>query len=100
MNEFTPKNPADTAALFNIDFSDVLASSAVDGETLSSVDDVTCQPTGLTIVDKQVLAGGKIVQVQIDGGTAPTDYVLFVKVTTSGGQSLTRPVLLPVRDTF
>ena len=99
------KHPGESI-LFGVDFTRLM----VTGETLSTVSGVTAAPSGLTITSQAVngavfdndeggtVSIGKGAQFRVAGGTAGTDYVLTVTVTTTAGNTRLAVCQLQVRD--
>lgn len=75
---------------YTIDWSDDLAS----GETISTSDWVV--GTGLTEEDDE--NNTTTTTAWVSGGTAGTEYLCVNTVTTSGGRTLERTVIIPVTN--
>lgn len=94
---FDDKNPADALIIHRFGFAKLLASSVVVGETIASVGNVTCSPSGLTLGTPTPDAANVGVLVPISAGIVGQNYLVSVTFTTNGGQTLTRSAYLPVR---
>ncbi|MDE2426920.1 MAG: hypothetical protein KGO96_13555 [Elusimicrobia bacterium] len=94
---FSAKNPGDAALLIKFDLSKLLASSVVAGEVIQSIGSVSVDPTGITVNSSSITDAGTSITVSVTGGVAVQNYLISVTFTTSGGQTLTRSAILPVR---
>lgn len=68
----------------------------IEGQTLTGTPTVTVSPTGPTIGTPTI--SGTSVVAQISGGTAGISYAVRYTVSTSGSKTLSRVLLLDVKD--
>lgn len=89
---FSPKDASDNAD-FTLDWT-----APLNGDTIASITSTSIAPTTtspLTVSIPTAIAGATTVT-WLSGGLAGTDYVMTVRVVTTGGRTLERSAVVPV----